>query len=122
MSPTGPGGQAAGAPVTDTRALAAAHPRRELDVLVQQPGVPAGPGTIRNLDVAALAAAQSQAAAPAQVSDRHTQLVLPLGDTPTLTRGGGLPELSGPERVRAELEILGLDASARASSTRFSVP
>ena len=112
MSPTGPGGQAAGAPVTDTRALAAAHPRRELDVLVQQPGVPAGPGTIRNLDVAALAAAQSQAAAPAQVSDRHTQLVLPLGDTPTLTRGSGLPELSGPERVRAELEILGLDASA----------
>jgi hypothetical protein len=47
-----------------------------------------------------------------QVSDRHTQLVLPLGDTPTLTRGSGLPELSGPERVRAELEILGLDASA----------
>jgi error-prone DNA polymerase len=39
-------------------------------------------------------------------------MVLPLGDTPTLTRGSGLPELSGPERVRAELEILGLDASA----------
>ena len=46
------------------------------------------------------------------VSDRHTQMVLPLGDTPTLTRGSGLPELSGPERVRAELETLGLDASA----------
>ena len=46
------------------------------------------------------------------MSDRHTQLVLPRGDTPTRTRGSGLPELSGPERVRAELEILGLDASA----------
>ncbi len=112
MSATGPGGEAAGAPVTDTRALAAAHPRRELAVLVQQPGVSAGPGTIRAFDVAALAAAQSQAAAPVQVSDRHTQMVLPLGDAPTLTRGSGLPELSGPERVRAELEILGLDASA----------
>ncbi|HOA57222.1 MAG TPA: PHP domain-containing protein [Dermatophilaceae bacterium] len=112
MSATGPGGEAAGAPVTDTRALAAAHPRREVAVLVQQPGVPAGPGTIRAFDVAALAAAQSQAAAPVHVSDRHTQMVLPLGDTPTLTRGSGLPELSGPERVRAELEILGLDASA----------
>ncbi len=112
MSATGPGGDAAGAPVTDTRALAAAHPRREVAVLVQQPGVPAGPGTIRAFDVAALAAAQSQAAAPVHVSDRHTQMVLPLGDTPTLTRGSGLPELSGPERVRAELEILGLDASA----------
>jgi len=122
MSATGPGGEAAGAPVTDTRALAAAHPRREITALAQQPGVPAGPGTIRNratdeprpghLDIAALAAAQSQAAAPVQVSDRHTQLVLPLGDAPTLTRGSGLPELSGPERVRAELEILGLDASA----------
>ena len=139
MSATGPGGEAAGAPVTDTRALAAAHPRREIAVLAQQPGVPAGPGTIRNratdhpdahpgsspghldgrpgrpdtfLDIAALAAAQSQAAAPVQLSDRHTQLVLPLGDAPTLTRGSGLPELTGPERVRAELEILGLDASA----------
>jgi error-prone DNA polymerase len=48
MSPTGPGGASAGAPVTDTRALAAAHPRRELGVIVQQPGVPAGPGTIRS--------------------------------------------------------------------------
>ena len=41
-----------------------------------------------------------------------SQLLLDLGDTPTLTRGNGLPELTGPERVRAELDILGLDASA----------
>lgn len=41
-----------------------------------------------------------------------TQLTLDLGDRPELTTGTGLPELSGPERVRAELDILGLDASA----------
>ncbi|MBA2715477.1 MAG: DNA polymerase III subunit alpha [Propionibacteriales bacterium] len=39
------------------------------------------------------------------------QLAL-LDDTPELTPGGGLPEMSGAERVRAELEILGLDVSA----------
>ena len=41
-----------------------------------------------------------------------TQLTLDLGDRPELTSGTGLPELTGPERVRAELDILGLDASA----------
>ena len=127
MSTRGAGGASAGAPVTDERALAAAHPARESAVLAQQPGVCAGPGTRRERalgqpvpvrapaarldDVAALAAAQSQAAAPVRASDRHTQLVLPL-EAPALGRGSGLPELTGPERVRAELEILGLDASA----------
>ncbi len=41
-----------------------------------------------------------------------TQLTLDLGDTPRLEKGTGLPEMTGPERVRAELDILGLDASA----------
>ncbi len=40
------------------------------------------------------------------------QLVLDLGDRPELTAGTGLPEMTGPERVRAELDILGLDASS----------
>ena len=63
--------------------------------------------------VAALTAAQSQAAAPVAPSGaRSTQLVLDLGDAPQVERGTGLPELTGPERVRAELDILGLDASA----------
>jgi error-prone DNA polymerase len=39
------------------------------------------------------------------------QLTLDLGDAPRLQATSGLPEMSGPERVRAELEILGLDAS-----------
>ena len=63
--------------------------------------------------VRARAAAQSQAAMPVRTADRQpTQLALDLGDRPELTSGTGLPELSGPERVRAELDILGLDASA----------
>jgi error-prone DNA polymerase len=63
--------------------------------------------------VRARAAAQSQGALPVRAADQQpTQLALDLGDSPELTSGSGLPELSGPERVRAELDILGLDASA----------
>ena len=40
-----------------------------------------------------------------------TQLTLDLGDAPRLSATSGLPEMTGPERVRAELEVLGLDAS-----------
>ncbi len=57
------------------------------------------------------AARQSQAtrkAAPVT----SVQLALDLGDTPTDGEVSGLPEMSATERVRAELEILGLDASA----------
>ncbi len=45
-----------------------------------------------------------------------SQLALDLGDRPQLVPGTGLPELSGPDRVRAELDILGLDASAHVAS------
>ena len=41
----------------------------------------------------------------------RVQLSLDLGDAPSLITHG-LPELTGVERVRAELDILGLDASA----------
>ncbi len=57
-----------------------------------------------------LAAAQSQAAAPVEQVEA-VQLTLDLGDTPALTENSGLPEMTGAERVRAELEILGLDVS-----------
>ncbi len=40
------------------------------------------------------------------------QLALDLADIPELTETWGLPEMSRAERVRAELEILGLDVSA----------
>jgi len=64
-------------------------------------------------DVRLLAAAQSQGGLlviPARA--QPTQLTLDLVDTPELTMATGLPEMTGPERVRAELDILGLDASA----------
>ncbi|MDR6864572.1 DNA polymerase III subunit alpha [Phycicoccus sp. 3266] len=71
------------------------------------------PDVLAGDQVRGRAAAQSQAAAPVTAADlQPTQLTLDLGDRPELTTGTGLPELSGPERVRAELDILGLDASA----------
>jgi error-prone DNA polymerase len=75
-------------------------------------GIPTAAGALDGGAVRARAAAQSQAAAPVPAAEQQaTQLALDLGDRPELTSGTGLPELSGPERVRAELEILGLDAS-----------
>jgi len=59
-----------------------------------------------------LAARQSQAAAP--VPERQAvQLALDLGDPGAGegAGGSGLPEMTGAERTRAELEVLGLDAS-----------
>jgi error-prone DNA polymerase len=61
-------------------------------------------------DPRALAAAQSQSAKPVERGDA-VQLTLDLDDIPALSEASGLPEMSGAERVRAELEILGLDVS-----------
>ncbi len=64
-------------------------------------------------DVRLLAAAQSQAARPAvPAAEQPVQLALDLGDAPDTTRLTGLPEMTIDERVQAELEVLGLDASA----------
>jgi error-prone DNA polymerase len=63
-------------------------------------------------DVRLLAAAQSQGGLPViPARAQPAQLTLDLGDAPELTTATGLPEMTGPERVRAELDILGLDAS-----------
>ncbi len=64
------------------------------------------------VDIRAAAAAQSRAAAPVTPAEqRATQLTLDLGGAPVLTAATGLPELTRSERVRAELDILGLDVS-----------
>ena len=71
---------------------------------------------------AALAAKQAQRTQQAQGHRAHvaiatpaTQLALDLGDAPDIDPGStpssGLPEMTGAERVHAELEVLGLDAS-----------
>ena len=58
----------------------------------------------------ARAAAQSKAtAAPPPVDS--VQLTLALGDEPAEGEVSGLPEMTAEERMRAELEILGLDVS-----------
>ncbi|HET7303056.1 MAG TPA: DNA polymerase III subunit alpha [Segeticoccus sp.] len=64
-------------------------------------------------EVSDRAAAQARGRRPGQgTQPGHTQLTLDLGDEPTLTETTGLPEMTGAELVRAELDILGLDASA----------
>jgi error-prone DNA polymerase len=55
------------------------------------------------------AKAQSQAAK--EVLPVDVQLALDLGDAPNETTVSGLPELTVAEQTRAELEVLGLDAS-----------
>ncbi len=65
--------------------------------------------TVQRPDVRALAARQSQAARP--VVARPVQLALDLDDAPGSVEPSGLPEMTGAERVRAELEVLGLDAT-----------
>ena len=73
-----------------------------------------GPGERRAVvaldDVRARAARQSQAAAGPEPVD--VQLALDLGDAPEQTLPSGLPEMSSAERVRAELDVLGLDVSS----------
>jgi error-prone DNA polymerase len=63
-------------------------------------------------DVRKAAARQSQAAAPHERPEEQTvQLTLELDDRPDEVLPSGLPEMTAAERVRAELEVLGLDAS-----------
>jgi error-prone DNA polymerase len=64
----------------------------------------------------AQAAAQSRATAtPPPVTS--VQLALDLGDGPGEGEVSGLPEMTAEERMRAELEILGLDASRHVVET-----
>ncbi|GAB3265792.1 DNA polymerase III subunit alpha [Nocardioides dilutus] len=63
-----------------------------------------------NAGVWAKAAAQSKAT-PAPPPVDSVQLTLALGDEPAEGEVSGLPEMTAEERMRAELEILGLDVS-----------
>jgi error-prone DNA polymerase len=57
------------------------------------------------------AARQSQAPRGAGYEADQVQLALPLGDDPSAITASGLPELTGAEQLRAELEVLGLDVT-----------
>ena len=61
-------------------------------------------------DVRGRARQQSQAAAVPPPVDM--QLALDLGDAPETTTASGLPEMTPAERVRSELDVLGLDVSS----------
>ena len=82
----------------------------------EPPGTAQAPGTglactpaasRRGLGAGRPAVAGDPAAAPVT----SVQLALDLGDAPVDGEVSGLPEMNDAERVRAELEILGLDAS-----------
>ena len=77
-------------------------------------GAGGGPGAVPPVvvldDVRARQARQSQA--PAVPEPVDVQLALDLGDAPEATVPSGLPEMSRAERVRAELDVLGLDVSS----------
>jgi error-prone DNA polymerase len=70
---------------------------------------PAGCAGSAGEGVHELAARQSQAAR--EVAPVEVQLALDLGDDPSEVQPTGLPEMTDAERVRAELEVLGLDVS-----------
>jgi error-prone DNA polymerase len=86
------------------RAVRAASPRRRA---AAAPAAGSAPGS----DPRTRAAAQSKAPLPVEPVTA-VQLALDLDDVPALSEASGLPEMSGAERVRAELEILGLDVSS----------
>jgi error-prone DNA polymerase len=98
----------------DTRADQAAE-RASTDPSVRDAAAPVERHALATPGVWARAAAQSRAAAdPRPVTS--VQLTLDLGDEPQ-EHVSGLPEMSPQERMRAELEILGLDASRHVVDT-----
>ena len=98
----------------DTRAGQAAE-RASTDPSVRDAAAPVERHALAAQGVWARAAAQSRAAAdPRPVTS--VQLTLDLGDEPQ-EQVSGLPEMSSEERMRAELEILGLDASRHVVDT-----
>ncbi len=95
-----------------TRSTAAAArragPRRAARTTDRSKNAPAG-RLVALDDVRARQARQSQA--PATPEPVDVQLALDLGDAPEQTTPSGLPEMTSAERVRAELDVLGLDVS-----------
>lgn len=93
----------------DVRAQeAAARSSTDPDARDQAPSVERHP--LATPGVWARASAQSQATRPARPVT-SVQLALELGDEPGEGEVSGLPEMTAPEQMQAELEILGLDAS-----------
>ena len=102
-------------PLPATTAAAEAAERNSSDPGVREGSAPTERHALAAGGVWARAAAQSQAARPVTATE-SVQLTLRLGDEPGEPgeRPSGLPEMTTLERMRAELEILGLDVSQHA--------
>ncbi len=99
--------------------VAPSRSRARVEAAVQ--GSPSGAARPGSDDLRAAAARQSQASAPVlPAAEQTVQLALDLGDAPEQAVPSGLPEMTGAERVRAELDVLGLDASRHV--VEFYVP
>jgi error-prone DNA polymerase len=72
-------------------------------------------GTVTRRDLLLQVADLDRWSKAVERAHRHTsspaQLTFDLGDAPGEAEATGLPEMSGAERVRAELEVLGMDVS-----------
>ncbi|NYE38498.1 error-prone DNA polymerase [Nocardioides cavernae] len=101
-------------PAASTAASEAAA-RNSIDATVREGSAATERHALADGGVWARAAAQSRAARPVAEAD-SVQLTLRLGDEPGEPgeRPTGLPEMTTLERMRAELEILGLDVSQHA--------
>ncbi|HEV2797866.1 MAG TPA: DNA polymerase III subunit alpha, partial [Nocardioides sp.] len=107
-----------GAPRPATVTATDAAARNSSDPGVREASAPVERHVLADGGVWAQAAAQSQAARPVTAAE-SVQLTLRLGDEPGEPgeRPSGLPEMTTLERMRAELEILGLDVSQHAVAT-----
>ncbi len=85
--------------------------RNSTDPLDREAAPPVERHALAEAGVWARASAQSRATAPAGAVE-SVQLTLDLGDRPGEGEISGLPEMNAEERMRAELEILGLDVSS----------
>ena len=103
------------APSTATTAATDAAARNSTDPTVRHGSASTERHALAEAGVWARARAQSQAPRPV-VEAESVQLTLELGDEPGRPgeRATGLPEMTTLERMRAELEILGLDVSQHA--------
>ena len=95
-------------PATTRAEGAAARNSSDPDTREDAPGLERHP--LAEPGVWARASAQSRAPQAVRAPE-SVQLTLDLGDAPEEGEVSGLPELDADERLRAELEILGLDAS-----------
>jgi error-prone DNA polymerase len=87
------------------------RPGRAVLVLTEAAQANSGPARDPR-DIVGRAASQSQGSrGAAEAEPQEMQLALDLGDDPSAVEASGLPEFTGAEQVRAELEVLGMDVT-----------